>query len=83
VNKPQRIVAPRSALPFSQIDSDLASGAFSQLGGTAPATGAGSAPAPAAGAPAAALPPEAQGYLGCVQKATSEQALARCSALLP
>jgi hypothetical protein len=82
VNKPQTIEAPRSAStrPLSQIESDVAGG-FLNPG--AAAQSAQETPAPAATPPATAVPSEAQGYLGCVQKAASQQELAACSSLLP
>jgi hypothetical protein len=80
VNKPQRINPLPGGLPFSQLERDLSSGTLNPLAATASAE---PSPAPQAGAATAAIPPEAQGYLGCVQKATSQAELAGCSGLLP
>jgi hypothetical protein len=83
VNRPQKIIAPESAStrPISQIESDIAAGFLSPDAAAQPVPETPAAPA--SGAPATAVPPETQGYLGCVRKATTQPALQRCSALLP
>jgi hypothetical protein len=82
VNKRQRIVPPAGGVPINRLESDISSGALNPL--AAAATGsAEAAPTPSGGAQTTAVPPETQGYLGCVQSATTEPELARCSSLLP
>jgi hypothetical protein len=87
INKPQRITAPASARPFSQLESDLRSGGLQSLVG---APGQSSAPPPppgdssgAAQDQASSLPAEAQAYLACVRKASSQAAVQACSSHLP
>jgi hypothetical protein len=82
VNKRQRIVAPAGGAPIDRLESDISSGALNPLAAAA-AGSAEAAPAPSGGVKATAVPPETQGYLGCVEGATTEPELARCSSLLP
>jgi hypothetical protein len=87
VNKPQRITAPASTRPFSQLQNDLQSGGLGLLAGqgsVARGSVGSTTPVPSSESGAApATPSTAQAYLGCVRRAASRTALAHCQELLP
>jgi hypothetical protein len=93
VNKPQKIVAPQNALPFSDLRGDFVSGLLSGLGnfGAVGGSSAGGSSVTGGGTAAGAtgttsgtnsLPGAAQTYLKCIQKATRDADIQKCAPLL-
>ena len=92
IDKPQKIIAPLTSRPFSQLESDLQVGGLAALGGGQGAVQGGSSRSPSGsssaeggsvGAGSSAVPQESRAYLKCISKAGTPQALQGCAGLLP
>ena len=93
LGKPQKIVAPRHAAPFSRFDqSSLNLGGLNGLGGTPTRSTPAPKPAKPCSIVARGSTPNAAGqtrqakqqaYVSCVGQAESVPALTKCQSLLP
>lgn len=96
VNKPQEITAPSDARSFAGFEQALSRGLLGQFpragrssggsagsgGSTGGGNGAGGSGSAEAGSGIGALPPAAQQYLRCVQRAANRADLQQCAPLL-